>query len=86
MPGSCGTGGCEYEVYINDQLAGQVAGHCPFTTEPRTDEVDDIMATWRLGANETEVTRYWFKGDKYRERSDMHCTGNACGAEHWIHH
>jgi hypothetical protein len=66
-PDSCGTGGCVYAIYIKDRYAGEIAGHCPFQIEPRTDgKPADVIATWRLGFYEV-TTRYRFARGRYRK-------------------
>jgi len=71
VPDSCGTGGCVFRVSFTrpsgDQLAGEIAGHCPFEIARRPHGPADVIATWRLGATEQAVTRYRFRGHRYRE-------------------
>jgi len=83
VPDSCGTGGCVFDVYLGDTPVGQVAGHCPFELDAAR-PVHDILATWHLGANEAVVTRYRFARGRYREHGEVHCTGDACTAEHRV--
>lgn len=66
-PDSCGTGGCVYRAYVGERFLGTIEGQCSFTLERSHRELADVITTWRLGADETVVTRYRFDGRRYRE-------------------
>jgi hypothetical protein len=65
--GSCGTGGCVYDVYLvhpgtDDEPIGQIEGRCPFVPAPRRCGVPAIEARWRLGV---EIAITYFRLERH---------------------
>jgi len=89
VPDSCGTGGCQFEVFLTrrggtDQFVGRMDGHCPFEIEPRNGGPADVLATWWLGTKSI-TTRYRFARGRYRAHSESRCSRDACTAERQVH-
>jgi hypothetical protein len=71
VPNSCGTGGCQYDLFVvrpdgNDRAVGRVEGLCQmFTLGPKHHGLAELDGTWSLGVEQVK-TRYRFDGRKYR--------------------
>jgi hypothetical protein len=73
QPGSCGTGGCVYDVYLSSrpkEHAGTIAGKWGYwTVEHRRDAHSALTTTWFLGCCDAARTTYRFRRGAYRPAS-----------------